>query len=202
MICIENKYIEQKDFECIGEVAFHCDLNKLCIAISEAQNFDFQKLFCDYWYQIYEIWKEVRIYEMCEEECAEPENYEIKKQLICGGEFQACGRTMSHMGVMRVLVYYAYSRYILLNGFNDTPNGMVSKTNQFSLPKPLKELQTFSNHYRDMGYEAFKRTRSFICANSAVLGFSGECGECKCDAECGGTGQNMYRVKSSIITKQ
>lgn len=126
----EEILIEKSDFACVGDIATHCDLPKLCIAIGEAQEFDLSELFCDYWITILDIWNEVDLYqealieyEQCidegGEECIEPEepeNYALKLNLICGGSFESCnGKTRNHLGIKRILVYYAYSRYLLIN---------------------------------------------------------------------------------------
>lgn len=200
--------INQDDFNCVGEVARHCDLPKLCIAINEAQTFDLSELFCDFWDEILDIWKEVEEYQNCvevgEEECVIPENYDLKLNLICGGDFQTCsGKTRKHLGVKRILVYYAYSRYLIINGYNDTPNGSVNKTNDFSIPKPLKEVKDFADKYRTMGFESFNKTINFICSNKEDLGYEGKCGGCGCgDHSCkSGTKAKGYGFKSRIIRK-
>ena len=58
-----NNIINQSDFDCIGQVAKHCDLQKLCVAINEAQDFDLSELFCDFWNEILEINNELKAYE-------------------------------------------------------------------------------------------------------------------------------------------
>lgn len=214
-----NNIINQSDFDCIGQVAKHCDLQKLCVAINEAQEFDLSELFCDFWNEILEINNELKAYEEAykeyqeclelKEECIEPErpeNYEAKVNLICGGSFEVCnGKTGHHSGVKRILVYYAYSRYLPINEFNDTPNGQVAKTNQFSIPKPLKEIQGFADKYRNMGLESCKRTIKFLCANREVFPefSSKDCGSCKCGNDCSGkTKVKGYGFRGSIISKR
>ena len=142
------------DFTGIGDIANHCDLNKLNIAINEAADFDMEGLYCDLWDDIIENWDSTE---------------EDWRNLIDGGNYQGCNRTRKHQGIKRVWAYYAYSRYILINGFNDTPSGMVAKTNQFSIPTPLKELQAYSDKYRNMAKVSYERTNGFLCINSVVF---------------------------------
>ena len=208
--------ITQKDFECVGNVAKHCDLPKLCIAIDESKLFDIAELFCDFWQDIVNIDNEIEAYriaykeyEECKVDCVEPEkpeNYDLKVNLIYGGKYEVCnGKTKEHLGVKRIWVYYAYSRYLLINEFNDTPNGQVTKTNQFSLPKQVKEIQLFADKYRNMGFESFKKTSSFLCANKDIfINFeSKDCGGCKCGGDCNNrTKVKGYGFKSRIITKR
>lgn len=184
--------VEQKDFDCVGEVAIHCDPKKLCIAIDEAESFDLANLFCDFWPDIVEMFKS-------------DERSEVEELLIEGGDYEGCnGKTKHHYGIRRILVYYAYARYCLINNFNDTPNGSVSKTNDFSIPKSIKELEYFSEKYRNMGYESFKRTLDFICHNRDS--FEGaKCLDCKicgcgCDA-CGGTKAKGFGYRSKNIRR-
>jgi hypothetical protein len=178
--------IVQSDFNCIGQIAKHCDLPKLCIAIEEAKIFDLNGLLCDEMYlDINENWS-VFLYE----------------NLINGGEFIGCNDKKSfHLGIKKVLIYYAYSRYILLNGFNDTANGMVQKTNEFSIPTPLKELQAFADKYRNMGFSAWRGVERYLCKNKYIFNkFSSE--NCKCECtECDPHTTKITGFKSQIISK-
>lgn len=218
-MCNEEILLNQDDFECVGDVAIHCDLKKLCIAISEAQNFDLYNLFCEHWSEIVDIWNEVELYQQAyadylerlqdeESECVEPlkpENYDLKLQLICGGNYTDCrGRTKMQLGVKRILVYYSYARYLITNGFNDTANGGVTKTNEFSMPIPLKELEQRSNHYRDMGKRTYEKVINFICLNRELLNYDGKCDGCGCgDDNCGNKTTNKgFGYKSKIIRRE
>lgn len=211
--------IEQSDFKCVGNVATHCDLEKLCIGIGEAQEFDLSELFCDFWENIISIWNEVNeyqelydIYLTCVEaggtDCIEPEiplDYELKLNLICGGDFESCnGKIRNHLGVKRILVYYSYARYILINTYNDTVNGGVNKTNEFTIPIPQKDIEKISDRYRTMGYESFKKTMNFLCMNKELFDYVGKCDGCGCGcSDCKReTKAKGYGFKSSIITKR
>lgn len=207
--------IVQSDFDCIGQVAKHCDNEKLCIAIAEAQEFDLAELFCGFWDDIIAIWDELLAYDAaviaceldpdCETPPTPPENLEQKRALICGGEYTGCNNNVrKQRGVKRILVYYAYSRYLVLNGFTDTPSGAVRKTNDFSIPTPLKETQSFADKYRTMGYETFKKVRSFLCVEKDIFTTfeSVDCEPCGCGGKCSGeTKAKGYGLRSSIITK-
>lgn len=212
--------VQQSDFKCVGDVAVHCDLSKLCIAINEAEEFDLSSLFCDFWPTIVKINTEVSeyktllaAYNKCiadeEPDCIVPnvpENYEIKNSLINGGNYTSCnGKTKNHLGVKRILVYYSYARYCIINNFNDTPNGAVSKTNDFSIPKSIKELESFSNKYRTMGFESYKKTLDFICHNKEVFTDTNclDCEICGCDCDkCGVTKAKGYGIRGRNITRR
>jgi hypothetical protein len=183
--------LTRTDFYGIGDIANHCDLNKLNIAINEAEDFDMDGLFCDFWQDIIDNW------------VSEDPNW---VNLIDGGEYEGCNGTRKHAGIKRIWAYYAYSRYVILNGFNDTPSGLVSKTNQFSIPTPLKELQAYSDKYRNMGKLTYEKTLSYLCKNSSDFeNFNTyDCKGCGCGGNCGKTKTNTkgFGLSSSIVTKR
>ena|SRR5690554_3043077 len=188
--------LTQSDFVGVGQVAKHCDLEKLNQAILEAEDFDLSNLFCDFWTDIVQDWI------FTEDSGIPDEDWDL---LINGGTFEGCnGKEKRMMGVKKVLVYYAYSRYIILNGFNDTPSGMVQKTNEFSMPTPLKELQAYSDKYRNMGLEAYKGVENYLCLNRDIwISFQAEnCKRCGCNGTCGkGTTNKGFGFKAGNISK-
>jgi hypothetical protein len=191
-ICNDVQKLTVADFECIGQLAKHCDTQKLCIAIKEARDFDILGLLCDALF--------IEFFDNIDTES------EFNTLLWCGGVYTSkCGTQKRHFGLKRIWVYYAYARYIYLNGYNDTPSGFVHKTNDFSLPTPLNELQSLSNKYKDMGFDAWERTKDFICSNelniTATIPFECDC-ECGCKKnKCGSITQNQNRLTINRISK-
>lgn len=206
----------KEDYNCIGQVAQHCDNDKLCISENEALQFDLSKLYCSFWFDILEIWNELIAYEVSVSECAldpecttpptEPNNYELKRNLIFGGDYQNCnGKTRLHKGVKMVLIYYSYARYTLENQVSDTASGLVKKNNDFSTNVDYKELKDRSDKYRNFGLSTYNDTLHFLCANKSTFTWfdSKECGYCGCGSEkCSGTQAKGYGFKSSNISKQ
>jgi len=185
---MNNPYIKQSDFSGIGNIAQHCDLSKLQIAVNQALEFDIIPLFC---------------YEFIEDVLKNWNNPEEKYQrLIYGGEYNYAGRLHKNIGLKRVWLYYAYSQYILLNQFNDTANGHVRKDSEWSIPVPLKEINDFSNKYRNMGLAAFESVMEYVKANREhfpQLSFCKSCGNfgsCKC-----GKTNKMTGFKYSTVRK-
>ena len=179
--------ITRSDIEKIGQLGTHCDQEKLYLAISEAENFDMPDLFCDFWNDIVENWEEIEY-----------------TDLIIGSAYEGCNGTRIHSGIKTILSYYAYARYTVLNQFNDTPSGSVSKTNDFSMPKPLKEIQSFSDKYRSMGYVEFERTEAYLCKNRDSFSsfHSNNCKGCGCNGICGDkTNTKGYGLSGKIISK-
>jgi len=192
-------------YNCIGIVAKHCDSSKLCIAENEASNFDLTELFCDFWIEVETISAEVQAYIAAPEPKPElPTNYTEKYALLYGGIYTDCAQKQRPFeGVYKILTYYSYSRYIILNGFSDTPNGLVQKTNEFSIPKSLKELELFADKYRTMGKISFDRTVRYICQNTTIFDYS-HCPAdgCGCGSEkCGSTKAKGYGFKSRNVNK-
>lgn len=205
--------LQPSDYIAIGILANHCDLSKLKIAENEAYEFDLPVLFCDFWDELSEIYVEVETYieELvaceadpdCETPPVTPEDYTQKYNLIYGGNYTGCnGKNRSHKGVKKMLIYYSYARYIVLNGFNDTATGFKAKTNDFSLPIPLKELNDFSDKYRSMGLSIFKGIVGYMCANTEYFDWN-DCKKCGCGTEkCGGITTKGYGFTGSNITKR
>lgn len=197
--------LQSNQYNCLGIIAKHCDTSKLCIAENEASNFDLAELFCDFWVEIEAIAIEVQAYDNAPEPKPEqPANYEEKKSLLEGGNYTDCSDKLRPFeGIYKTLAYYSYSRYIVLNGFSDTPNGLVQKTNEFSIPKSLKELEMFADKYRNMGKISFERTQRYICQNTEIFDYT-HCpkDKCGCGSEkCGGTKAKGYGLRSRNVSK-
>lgn len=184
----QHNFLTIQDFNCIGNLAKHCDPNKLCIAIEEAKNFDIIPLFCfDFFNDILENWQS--------------EEYST---LINGGAFETCNKkTDYNHGIKRVWVYFAYARYLMINRLNDTSNGMVSKTNEFSIPTPLTEITDFANKYRAMGVEAYKSAKNYLCRNRQKFPkFNAkDCENCNCNHCTGGRTKKLTGFRYTTIRK-
>lgn len=178
--------ITQNDFSCIGLIAQHCDLPKLCIAIEEAKIFDIMPLTCDSFF--FDI---------------ETNLTNVSYQnLWNGGFYLGCNNKQQfNQGLKKAFVFYAYSRYVLINGFNDTAVGMVQKTNEFSIPKPYNEIKAFSDKYRTMGFDAWESVKKYLCTNKDLF-INFEAVNCKCECtDCDGATKKNYDSTSKIISK-
>lgn len=181
--------ITQNDFNLIGQVAKHCNLDKLNIAINEAIKFDLKKLTCNLFIDISDNWEE---------------QSGIWHDLIMPKEFTGCGGVIkSHDGLKEVLVRYSYARYIILNGLDDTSNGGVTKSNNWSIPKPYNDLKNISDRYRSMAYDQWKEVEEYICLNKDVYNANLlSCKRCGCNGKCGSkTKAKGYGIKGTNISK-
>ena len=182
--------IFQEDFALIGQLAVHCDKEKLTIAIQESIIFDFEPLICENFVEVSNNWDSEET---------------IWRDLINGSTYTGCNdKDTRHLGLKRMLLYYIYARYTVMNNFNDTPNGSVTKTNDFSIPKPLKELEQFADKYRSMGYSVWKGVEKYLCHSREdypTLTVSG-CDACGCESgNCEGSAVKGYGIRGSNISK-
>lgn len=206
-----TNYISQSDFDCVGLVASHCDLKKLCIATEESKIFDLIPLFCfDFVNDVLENWNiSPTLPEPTEEN---PENtipnpeFEKYQKLICGGNYtDSSGKLQQNLGFKKVWIYYAYARYVLINQINDTANGTVAKQNDWSIPTPLKEVTDISNKYRNMGKHAFESVLDYLCENKDDFPKFDDCNckkKCGCSGKCScGKTKKITGVKFSTVKK-
>ena len=85
-------------------------------------------------------------------------------------------QTKRHLGIKRVWIYYAYAKYLIINAHSDTPNGLVNKQNEWSMPVPLRELNDLSNKYKNMGRETLQNLREYLCINKEIFPKFDACG--------------------------
>ncbi len=213
-----GKYILQSDFNCVGLVAKHCDLQKMHIAIEESKTFDIIPLFCfDFFNDVLENWDipaEIPNPDFIDEETTleipgtipNPDYIQQYEDLINGGNYVGCNeKQQRNLGLKRVWVYYAYARYMLINQFNDTANGTVQKQNDFSIPTPLKEVTAFSNKYRAMGKEAYESVLDYLCQNKDLFPKFDDCNcklKCGCSGKCScGKTKKLSGFKFSTVRK-
>lgn len=193
MACeLEPLLIGKDDFNCIGQVATHCDWNQLCIYIREQQNLALLPKIGQC------LWNMLMCYKMYEdcvqaggEDCqpcdyvADTETLLIFENIICGGSYTGCDGTKKiHFGLRRMLVHYAYGAYIYRHGYVDTPFGVVQKANNDSLPAPMQELRNLMKEHQNNAEYYWQMTKDYLCTIKDIEPFS-ECLDCyKCDCCC------------------
>lgn len=180
---LEPIIICKHDFECVGQVAKHCDWEQLCIYIREQQNLSllpkigqciFDKLlkYCQGWFVKGEMGS-------CHEQEAD-----VLKHLFLGGRYIACdGTSKVHFGLKRVLVHWSYGAYVYRHGYVDTPFGVVQKINQDSIPAPMNELQRLNTEQRNNAEYYWKLTKDFLCAYKDCEALA-DCKICDCIQDC------------------
>jgi hypothetical protein len=183
--------LNKTDFTLLGQVALHCDSQKLQIAIQEAIQFDLKELSCDFFTELEINWGSTD---------------EDWISLVNGGTYTNCrGNAISFQGLKIALIYFSYSRYIIINSYDDTPNGQVTKTNQFTLPKPLKEMEAYATKYKNLGLTAFNGSTAYLCQFKADTRFKSydftKCKICTCNACKPQTKGRQFGLRGQNITK-
>ncbi|QGZ15854.1 hypothetical protein [Elizabethkingia phage TCUEAP1] len=149
-------YLKPSDFKKIGVVTKHCDAEKLETAMIQALQFDMFHLFgYGFLYDLYGVG------------FTEPQG-SVLFTALKGGAWSRNPKDLNVevefcAGLQQVWALYTYARYKIMNEFNDTPNGTVSKQNNYSLPMPLAEVKTLSNHYRDMAKASADTVKDYLC---------------------------------------
>jgi hypothetical protein len=191
-----NKFITIQDFNTIGDIAKHHDKGKLNIAVSEAE-FDLVDLFGQYAYILIDALKDENTTEFTVSN--DPVNDNL---LLNGGTYQVGEMKLRHRGLKSLVMYFIYSRYILINSYNDTANGLVGKTNEFSIPTPLKEIKDISEHYRNLAKEVSKGVIEFLCYHKDKFDFDHKnCSACKVPTSTGKTDTTRAGSSFKIIRK-
>lgn len=177
-------YIKAADFACVGMVTASCDYKKLCIAINDALLFDVEPLLCTgFVMDILQKWQEINAIPVGS---AIPDNLQLWNSLINGSEYNNChNKLQRQLGIKRLWIYFAYAGYVILNPFDDTPNGLKYKTNEFSMPVPIKDLNGLSISYKNKGLESLKNIKEFLCLNKE---FFTTFDACDCHLSCGCVG--------------
>lgn len=180
----------KSDFEEIGQVAVHCNLVRLNLATKEAAEFDLKPYLCDLYYEVEDAWDG-------------DGSDEALEDLINGAEFENCaGNQVSHKGLRKMLAYYAYARYKILQGTEDTATGTVQKQRGFSIPISEKELSGQASRYTSMGYAVWLEIRNFLCLKGSDVypkyNFLDCPADCSCGGGCGrpGVGRTRMRIRN------
>ena len=90
---------------------------------------------------------------------ATPENY---TDLLNGSEFDYCGDTVRHKGLLYVLAFFTYSKYVTEIGVTDTFTGFVSKERNEASSARDGELLRISDTAKKMAYQAWELVNAFI----------------------------------------
>lgn len=196
-----NQYISPPDFKTVGIVANTCNFDKLNQAIEEALQFDlihvfgygFIKLLLDNW-EVQNTGDNVKD--------------QIVKLIIEGGEYiipdSNPKKVCSFQGVKKIWLYYAYSKYVHINQFDDTPTGLKYKVSQFSEGVGMKELTSLSNKFKNMAKDVQDHTKEFLCRYKDYIPEYDSCGcqlSCGCIGACSCEGRHRkltgFRLKTA-----
>lgn len=181
MACnLDDLLIDNTDFNCITDVAFSCDIDRMCPFIREAQETLLVKHIG--WGLLDEVLKNKANYQ----------------ELLCGSVFEYCGKKQKHFGLKRVLVFYAYGLYKMRSSMTDTQYGTVQKLVADSVPLNYKDLNQLKIENFRLAKEYWQQVEKYLCANKEDNLYK-EFDTCNCTCECGncnnktGTGKARKR---------
>ncbi|WBV60245.1 hypothetical protein PFY12_14550 [Chryseobacterium camelliae] len=165
---LEENLITKADFECVGQVAKHCNWEQLCVYIREQTN----------------LWLIPKVgYSLINKIVDNQENQFIKN-IWCGSEYSCGGKTKVHFGLKRVLIHASYGAYIFRHGYTDTAVGVVQKINQDSVPAPINELKSIMNEHYKNAEIYLDMVKDYICSikNEEIIkdAFQFDCKDCNC----------------------
>jgi hypothetical protein len=92
---------------------------------------------------------------------------ETYSDLYNGSTYTYSGKTYKHEGIVPVLVYYAYSRYLANSSVHSTKYGMVQKTNEFSQPASEKTLSRLIAQAKSGAFVYQNRVKLFLSHNAS-----------------------------------
>ena len=96
-------------------------------------------------------------------------NYDsvVYKALLNEGDYVFEGTTYFNAGIKRVLVDYAYARYIILGSNQDTPFGQVVKQTNESMPSSKEDKKTIHKMNQQSAFGYWESVVNFLNRNAS-----------------------------------
>lgn len=85
--------------------------------------------------------------------------------LLAGGQYTYDGNIYFFQGLKKAIVHYAYSRYAMRGGVQDTGSGLVIKKNDWSDPLDQKGLSKESEYHKNLAVGAMNDCTQFLQRN-------------------------------------
>jgi hypothetical protein len=86
-----------------------------------------------------------------------------------GSTYDILTKKFKHEGLIPVLAYYTYARYIQNSGVNSTPYGLVEKKNDFSQPTSEKTIARKISQAQSGAKAYWERTRKYILDHPEIF---------------------------------
>lgn len=145
--------VSRTDFEDVVQVSKHCEFDVLEEYILERQEMDMMGLLGNCFFT----------------DVMENLNEASYGDLLDGSTFDVeCGgstKKLTHFGLKRVLIHYAYAAYVYRKNFVDTPFNVVIKQAQDSVPATPEQLFKLHNEHRRIAFKYWEMTLEYLCAN-------------------------------------
>lgn len=136
---LDSLLISYNDFAPYTDINSNIDKSKkLDPFIRQAQYFDLKEVLGDKMF-----------YSLVEDFESSP-SLPVYSNLMNGSTYQISGTNYRNPGLIPVLCYFTYSRYVLSKQSNDTAYGLVHKKNEFSELISEKELNRLADNARSI----------------------------------------------------
>lgn len=180
--------VTKKDFDGYVQVRRHCDFDTLRMFIIEAQENDLVRVLGN-------SFTNAMISSVGSED---NDLVALYAPILDGGTYlNSDDETLTHRGVKRALIHYAYAAYVMDSSYVDSTHGLVQKINQDSVPVPLGELKNLHDRHIRLASNCINETLDFICSDPDVYPlYKGEC-----DTTQATKSRKVRSSSISIITK-
>lgn len=179
-----------QDYKGRGIITAHCNLDKLNTSINFSRDFKLDELLCyGFVADIIEKWREINALEPDPETniIVIPDDLKDYYDLIFGAEFIDCNDKVKHQqGIKLLWIYYSYAEYVRINPLDDTPNGLAIKSNEFSMPPTVGDINTFAFKYDNMAKTVYHNIKEYLCINKDLFPKFDDC-DCRLNCGCSGT---------------
>lgn len=149
----------------ILQVAIGYNEEQFDVFIREAQDFDLKPILCEDFY-----------YELIENNS----DNSVWQKLLEGGVYEHNGSEKQFRGVLDVLAYFTYARFILKSNYVSTSHGFSIKKTPHSEPMQLEEKRNMYYKYRQEAEIIFKDVKLFVERNISNYASWNACAE-KCN---------------------
>lgn len=85
--------------------------------------------------------------------------------LLDGGQYTYDGNIYFFQGLKKAVVHYAYSRYAMRGGVQDTGSGLVIKKNDWSDPLDIKQFTKESEYHKNLAVGAMNDCTLYLQRN-------------------------------------
>ena len=148
------KLIVKADFEAHVQIAEHMEFDRFMEThILNAQLYDLRPVLGDPLYV-----------DMVKNRASAPYD-----DLIAGGEYAYQGYTYFFQGIKKVMVHFAYARYAMRNGVQDTASGLVKKKTDWSEPLDMKEATKEAEYHKNLAVAAMNDVVKYIERNISLF---------------------------------
>lgn len=145
--------ITKEQFDAFKLITANIAAGKFASYLNEAQEFDLRPLLG------------TELYIDLQDDAVASPPFGLYADLMNGSTYTKATRKFKHEGIVAVLSYYVYSRYLMDTGVVSTPFGVVQKTNDFSQPTSEKTIARKISQAQSGAKAYWERVQRYIIDN-------------------------------------